>query len=64
MSFNFNTLADAEKAQADKAAQCDLMGWDKIKKPGANQAPQALTPEVTPVVDSGPIVVKPKRKAK
>lgn len=62
--FNFATLADAEKAQADKLKEWELMGWDKIKKPGADQAPQALTPEVEPI-DSGPIVVKPvKRKTK
>jgi hypothetical protein len=50
MMFNFRTLGDIIRTVT--------------KKPGANQAPQALTPEVTPVVDSGPIVVKPKRKTK
>jgi hypothetical protein len=58
MSFNFQTLADADKAQADKAAQYALMGWDKIKKPGANPEPKST------IVDSGTVQVKPVRKKK
>jgi hypothetical protein len=63
MSFNFKTLADANRAQIEKAAQRVLMGWDKIKKPGAN--PQE-TKQVEPqVAETKPLAKKKTtRKAK
>jgi hypothetical protein len=62
--FNFHTLADALKAQADNVKLMAAMGWDKVKKPGADRGPEEVKPPAGNLVESGVIVVKPRKAAK